>query len=100
MKKFLLVLILTVAVFAHPVPAQQPTGAANSFQLVEASVPELQQALRTKLITSEHLVQMYLNRTAAYDKVGPTLNAFIPLNANALEEARARDRERGLLRER
>jgi amidase len=94
MKKLLLVLILTVAVFAHPVPAQQPTGPANSLQLVEASVPELQQALRTKLITSEQLVQMYLDRIAAYDKVGPTLNAFIHLNANALEEARARDRDR------
>jgi len=94
MKKLLLVLILTVAVFAYPVPAQQPTSAANSLQLVEASVPELQQALRTKLITSEQLVQMYLNRIAAYDKVGPTLNAFIHLNANALEEARARDRDR------
>jgi amidase len=94
MKKFLLVLILTVAVFARPVPAQQPTQAANSLQLVEASVPELQQALRTKLITSEQLVQMYLNRIAAYDKVGPLLNAFIHLNANALEEARARDRDR------
>lgn len=94
MKKLLLVLILTVAVFAHPVPAQQPTSAANSLQLVEASVPELQQALRTKLITSEQLVQMYLNRIAAYDKVGPLLNAFIHLNANALEEARARDRDR------
>ncbi len=94
MKKFSLVLILTVAVFVHPVPAQQPTSAANSLQLVEASVPELQQALRTKLITSEQLVQMYLNRIAAYDKVGPTLNAFIHLNANALEEARARDRDR------
>jgi amidase len=94
MKKFLLVLILTVAVFAHPVPAQQPPAAANSLQLVEASVPELQQALRTRLITSEQLVQMYLNRIAAYDKVGPLLNAFIHLNANALEEARARDRDR------
>jgi amidase len=94
MKKLLLVLTLTVAVFAHPVPAQQPTSAANSLQLVEASVPELQQALRTRLITSEQLVQMYLNRIAAYDKVGPLLNAFIHLNANALEEARARDRDR------
>ena len=85
MKKFLLVLILTVAVFAHPAPAQQPPAAANSLQLVEASVPELQQALRTRLITSEQLVQMYLNRIAAYDKVGPLLNAFIHLNANALD---------------
>ena len=95
MKKFLLVLILTVAVFARPILGQQPPGApSNSLQLVEASVPELQQALRSKLITSEQLVQMYLNRIAAYDKVGPLLNSFIHINANALEEARARDRDR------
>ena len=94
MKKFLIVLILTVAVLAHPVPAQQPFGVPSHLQLVEASIPELQQALRSRLITSEQLVQMYLNRIAAYDKVGPTLNAFIHLNANALDEARARDRDR------
>ena len=94
MKKFFPVLILTVAVLAQPVPGQQATGPANSLQLVEASVPELQQALRTRLITSEQLTQMYLNRIAAYDKVGPLLNAFIHLNANALDEARARDRDR------
>ena len=94
MKKFLLVLILTVAVLAQPVPGQQRTGPASSLQLVEASVPELQQALRTRLITSEQLTQMYLNRIAAYDKVGPLLNSFIHLNANALDEARARDLDR------
>jgi amidase len=37
---------------------------------------------------------MYLNRIAAYDDVGPLLNSFIHLNPNALEEARARDRDR------
>ncbi len=94
MQKSLLVLILTVAVFAQPVPAQQPFGVPRSLQLVEASIPELQQALRTKLITSEQLVQMYLNRIAAYDDAGPLLNSFIHINANALEEARARDRDR------
>ena len=94
MKKLLLVLILTVAVLAHPVPGQQPHGVPSSLQLVEATVPELQQALRARLITSEQLVQMYLNRIAAYDKVGPMLNSFIHINANALEEARARDRDR------
>ena len=94
MKKFLLALILTVAVLAQPVPGQHATGPASSLQLVEASVPELQQALRTRLITSEQLTQMYLNRIAAYDKVGPLLNAFIHLNANALDEARARDLDR------
>ena len=94
MKKFLLVLIVTVAVFARPVPAQQPFGVPRSLQLVEASIPELQLALRSRLITSEQLVQMYLNRIAAYDDAGPLLNSFIHINANALEEARARDRDR------
>ena len=51
-------------------------------------------ALRARLITSEQLVQMYLNRIAAYDDAGPLLNSFIHINANALEEARARDRDR------
>ena len=94
MKRISLVLIFTITIFSQTVPAQRPFGTPNSLQLVEASVPELQLALRSRLITSEQLVQMYLDRIAAYDEVGPLLNSFIHLNANALEEARARDRDR------
>ena len=94
MKKLSLILIVTIALFAQPVTGQRPFGAPGSLQLVEASVPELQLALRSRLITSEQLVQMYLNRIAAYDSAGPLLNSFIHINANALEEARARDRDR------
>ena len=94
MKKLSLILIVTIALFAQPVTGQRPFGAPSSLQLVEASVPELQLALRSRLITSEQLVQMYLNRIAAYDHAGPLLNSFIHINANALEEARARDRDR------
>jgi amidase len=61
---------------------------------VEATVPELQEALKTRLITSEQLVHMYLTRIAAYNHAGPQLNAFIHVNADALEVARARDRDR------
>src|SRR5215216_3449761 len=98
MKKLSLFLVVTIALFAQSVPAQGPFGAPRDLQLVEASVPELQMALRSRLITSEELVQMYLNRIAAYDHAGPLLNSFIHINANALEEARARDldRHRGL----
>ncbi|HEX6732690.1 MAG TPA: amidase family protein, partial [Pyrinomonadaceae bacterium] len=98
MKKLALVLILAIAIFAKPVPAETPFGVPRSLQLVEASVPELQLALRSRLITSEQLVQMYLNRINSYDDVGPTLNSFIHINENALEEARERDldRNRGL----
>lgn len=95
MRRLTLLLIVTIVTFAaHPVPAQRPFGVPNRIQLVEAGVPELQLALRSRLITSEQLVQMYLNRIAAYDHAGPLLNSFIHINANALEEARARDRDR------
>ncbi|PWT91667.1 MAG: amidase [Blastocatellia bacterium] len=94
MKRLTLIIIVTIAIFANPIPAQRPFGTPSRLQLVEASIPELQQALQTRLITSEQLVQMYLNRIAAYDHAGPMLNSFIHLNPNALEEARARDLER------
>lgn len=98
MKKISLILIVIIALFTQPILAQRSANNPSSLQLVEASVPDLQLALQSRLITSEQLVQMYLNRIAAYDKVGPTLNAFIHLNPNALDEARARDldRHRGL----
>ena len=98
MKRVVLILIVMIAILARPVPAQQPFGAPRSLQLVEASVLELQLALRSHLITSEQLVQMYLNRIATYDHAGPMLNSFIHLNEQALDEARARDldRHRGL----
>ncbi len=94
MRRVVLVLIVITAILALPVPAQWPFGAPWSLQLVEASVPELQLALRSHLITSEQLVQMYLDRIAAYDHAGPMLNSFIHLNEQALDEARARDLER------
>jgi hypothetical protein len=71
MKRISLILLVTIALFAQPIRAQRSFNNPGSLQLVEASVPELQLALQARLITSEQLVQMYLNRIAAYDKVGP-----------------------------
>ncbi|MEM9266589.1 MAG: amidase family protein [Cyanobacteria bacterium P01_F01_bin.13] len=72
------------------------TGAAQAatFNLIEATIPDIQLALDTGLITSEGLVQEYLNRIDAYDQQGPALNSIIQLNPNALETARALDLER------
>ena len=94
MKRVALILMVIMAILARPVPAQPPFGTPQKLQLVEATVLELQLALRSHLITSEQLVQMYLNRIAAYDDAGPKLNSFIHINEHALEEARARDRDR------
>ena len=45
-------------------------------------------------LTSEQLVKLYLKRIEAYDKQGPKINAVLHLNAEALETARALDKER------
>jgi Asp-tRNA(Asn)/Glu-tRNA(Gln) amidotransferase A subunit family amidase len=45
-------------------------------------------------VTSERLVQLYLDRIAAYDQAGPRLNAVVHINANAAAAARALDEER------
>src|SRR5918993_2392242 len=92
------VALITLILLVSSLAAQPPAGVPSSLQLVEATVPQLQLALQARLITSEQLVKMYLDRIAAYDDAGPTLNSFIHLNANALAEARARDadRHRGL----
>ncbi len=95
MKRVALV-ALALAAFAlsvRPAPAEPPQGGRHGLQLVEATIQELQRALRRHVVTSEQLVQMYLARVAAYDDAGPALNAFIHLNEAALDEARARDFE-------
>jgi amidase len=104
MKRILLTL-LAIAFCVFPVGAD-PQGAGSArFDLVEATIPTIQKALQTRLITSEQLVRMYLARIAAYDTAsirrtdaeGRTfygLNSYIHLNANAIAEARARDAAR------
>jgi amidase len=90
--------LVTLFLLVSTLAAQPPSAVPASLQLVEATVDQLQLALRSRLITSEQLVQMYLDRIAAYDDAGPLLNSFIHLNAAVLDEARARDadRNRGL----
>src|SRR5262245_48169427 len=85
---------LAVSAVAWPAAADPPSGPPKSLQLVEATIPQLQQALRTHLVTSKQLVEMYHARIAAYDDVGPTLNAYLHLNEQALTEAGKRDADR------
>lgn len=67
---------------------------AAVFNLEEASIADINQAFEAKALTSEQLVQLYLNRINAYDNQGPAINALISVNPNALEEARELDRTR------
>ncbi|HEU4726882.1 MAG TPA: amidase family protein, partial [Kofleriaceae bacterium] len=85
---------MAIATFVRHAPAEdRGDDRDDQLQLVEATVPELGQALRSHLLSSEQLVALYQARIAAYDQVGPRLNAVIHASEFALDEARARDRE-------
>ncbi len=63
-------------------------------ELVEASLGQLAARLRSGATTSAALVEGYLRRVAAVDRAGPTVNAVIELNGDALRIAGERDAER------
>ena len=96
MKRVGLVLVAS-AVFVRPAPAGSPGHGDDhhhDLPLVEATIQGIQRAFRHHVLTSEQLVQKYLDRIAAYDDAGPVLNSFLHVNEAALDEARARDFER------
>ena len=65
-----------------------------------ADVAELSADMADGLVSSELLVELYLDRINAIDRAGPTLGSVLCVNPNALADARERDaeRERGELR--
>jgi amidase len=66
-------------------------AAKPTFSVVEATIPEMQAALREGRVTSRELVLQYLVRIATYED---KLNAIITVNPKALDEADALDKER------
>ncbi len=69
-------------------------SAAEPFDVVEANISELQQAMASGATSSVLITTAYLARIEAYDKAGAELNAMIRINPNALAQAEALDRER------
>ena len=90
-------LVLFVAISSFPVAAQKHDPAPARFELVEATISEMLDAMNTGLLTSEQLVEMYLARIAAYDDAGPMLNSYLHVSESALIQARQLDvvRRRG-----
>jgi Asp-tRNA(Asn)/Glu-tRNA(Gln) amidotransferase A subunit family amidase len=65
----------------------------TTLDLMDASIAELTEAMENGSLTSEELVQMYIDRINAYDK-SLDLNSIIAINPSALEDAREADKER------
>jgi amidase len=78
-------------VLAITFTASAATKPKAAFNVVEASISDMQAALKDGRVTSHELVLQYLIRIATYED---KLHAAITVNPNALKEADERDRER------
>ncbi|HXG89521.1 MAG TPA: amidase family protein [Vicinamibacterales bacterium] len=97
MKKWFAVLALPIAASVITLGAQDPqqdipnTNFRHSFNIVEATIPEMQAALESGRVTSRELVLLYMTRIAQYEDL---LNATAYVSRTALDEAEELDRER------
>src|SRR5258706_5019060 len=80
---------ILLAVAALVLPTLAHARDRDRFQLVEATIADIQHAFRSGTLTPEELVRMYLARIEAYDQAGPQLNSFMHVNEHALSAARA-----------
>jgi amidase len=81
--------------------AGNPVGESARFDVQEATIEQIHEALKAGRLTCRTLALIYLGRIHALSENGPKLNAFINVNPNVLEEAQALDdelRETGQLR--
>ncbi len=78
------------ALVMGPVPVR--SQAATPFNVVETTIEQVQAAFRSGRLTCHTLVQLYLDRIAAYDKTGPAINSLIVVNPRALAIADSLDR--------
>ena len=71
-----------------------PEPPAAVFSLEEATIADITAAFDAGALSCRELVQLYLDRIAAYDDDGPRLNSIITINPRAINTARALDEER------
>ncbi len=87
--------ILAVALLLSLAPQAQSDDSDSRderrFRYAEATVAELQAAMRSGSLTSEELTRAYLVRIFKLDQGGPGVNSIIELNPDALNMARQAD---------
>jgi amidase len=83
--------LLCAACGSAPPP---PAASRSRVDVVELGATQARGLMADGKLTSRDLTQAYLDRIAAVDDAGPTLNAVIELNPRALADAAALDAER------
>ncbi len=85
----------TVIITTQAVISIFPLAAdAATFNLVEATIDDINAVFDAGALTSEQLTQLYLNRIDAYDDSGQNINSILTINPDALETATKLDIER------
>ena len=75
--------------------ATQANSVPTAPDVVSMTLPELSVGLANEAFSSVDLVQAYLGRIERIDRAGPTLNAVISVNKDALKLAQKSDLRRG-----
>src|ERR1700682_6128312 len=91
MKRSVVLALLTLALAMASSGAKPVAKDSKPFSVVEASISDIQAALKSGRVTSRELVLQYLMRIATYED---KLHAAITVNPRALQEADELDRER------
>jgi Asp-tRNA(Asn)/Glu-tRNA(Gln) amidotransferase A subunit family amidase len=82
-RSVVLILLHTGLVIAQP---------ATPFEIEEATIAQVHDAMRAGHLTCRNLVAQYLKRIDAYDKNGPAINSLVVVNPDALKQADDLDR--------
>ncbi|MEM1133215.1 MAG: amidase [Pseudomonadota bacterium] len=77
-----------------PLQKKDIIEAVDGTNLTMLTIPELLEQLGNGTLTSEALVQAYLERIEALDRNGPKLQSIIAVMTDPITQARARDAER------
>ena len=70
------------------------SASAETFPIEKATITEINRAFDGGTLTSQELVELYLERIEAFDERGVGINSIITLNPDALTTAAALDEER------
>jgi amidase len=73
---------------------EQATSSKDSFPLLEITISDLQQKMKSGELSSRKVTEQYLARIKAIDQSGPTLRSVVELNPDALKIADQMDKER------
>jgi Asp-tRNA(Asn)/Glu-tRNA(Gln) amidotransferase A subunit family amidase len=90
--KLVAVLALVGLTTSLLVPAEG-RDAGEKFDVMEATIDQIHDAIRSGRLTAHELIQDYLDRIQAYDKEGPSINCMITVNKSSLADADKLDAE-------